>query len=161
MSRARRGIRKSVSCARCSIGRCVVCCVVCRRDRVCGLSGSSRSMLRNGSRSFSDTAGDVGCRFAAASAACPTEDLMRAAVSRPTLTASSAPSPTPRKIDLRPPPPKRDVLLPPMNIQSTPMPIKAAEIGFSRTASWSELTKSPPPRPCAAAAPSEPRCSFV
>src|SRR6202023_4355373 len=59
---------------------------------------------------------------AAASAAWPTEDPTRAAVSRTAPATASAPWPAVRKIDLRPPPPKRDVLLPPMNIQSTPMP---------------------------------------
>jgi hypothetical protein len=92
----------------------------------------------------SPTAADA-CRTASATcAAVPaatfavllTEEL---AVSRTASPTCSAPCIAVRKIDFRPPPPKRDVPLPPMNIQSTPIPIKAAEMGFSRTASWSAI----------------------
>jgi hypothetical protein len=72
-----------------------------------------------------------------------TEEPTCSAVSRTASPTCSAPCIAVRKIDFRPPPPKRDVLLPPMNIQSTPIPTKAAEMGFSRTASWSAFTKSP------------------
>ena len=88
---------------------------------------------------------------AATSAVLPTEELICLPVSRTASPTCSAPCIAVRKIDLRPPPPNKVVLLPPMNIQSTPIPTKAAEMGFSRTASWSAFTKSPLRCSCGAA----------